>query len=325
MGYFTLPFATGSVTSLPALSVLARAIPASLHADTEHPNTSTPESCHFTLPSSCGGLHATLRKSAFHSEADRLLFYIKALPTLSEAPAKIKLLHCYTVMVNEDFKPSYWGVTSPLDLQDWQPPRFPAQALRLNAHKPAALNFLGLFQPALLYLFRLPWGGNCSNCRATISVVQPRAAPIPLGKMDQGKVSTPPRPAEEKEWWGSHSWACPVPQKGKDGPCYSTRYQQVSAAGEERHLWSEHGLSDAQSGAGNGCFPPKAPLPEQGLAPQDSPSPAVRAPGAPGNPTTSSLRSHNKSWKYNKTQFQCKPLFNFPLCTTEPATYKVLV
>lgn len=52
---------------------------------------------------------------------------------------------------------------------------------------------------------------------------------------------------------------------------------------------------------------------------------AERAPGPPGIPTTSSLRSRNESWKYNKTQFQCKPLFNFPFCTIEPATYKVLV
>lgn len=37
------------------------------------------------------------------------------------------------------------------------------------------------------------------------------------------------------------------------------------------------------------------------------------------------FRTLNNRWKHNKTQFQCKPLFNFPLHTTDPAAYKVLV
>lgn len=54
------------------------------------------------------------------------------------------------------------------------------------------------------------------------------------------------------------------------------------------------------------------------------PPPARRATAAPGTfqPTVS---GHTMEAENITTQFQCKTLFNFPLCTTEPAIYKVLV
>lgn len=88
----------------------------------------------------------------------------------------------------------------------------------------------------------------------------------PWRKQTEGRPGPPPRSAEEDEWWGSCSWGYPAPEKGKDGFCYSTRYQQSSATGKKRQPWSEHKLSDVERSAGNGCFSPKSPLAEQGGA-----------------------------------------------------------
>lgn len=138
----------GNFISLHALGVLAQATPAGL--GTGYPNTSASQSCHFAFPPSREGFQAMLWGSAFHREAQHLLFYSQALPGLPQAPP---LLHC-----NGDVKTSNLPTGAPqpaLTREILTSTRFLAHALMRNLHKPVAFNFLSLFQPALGYLFKV--------------------------------------------------------------------------------------------------------------------------------------------------------------------------
>lgn len=292
----------GNLILLHALGTLAQAIPASLH--TEHPNTSTSKSCHFAFPSSCDGFCATLWRAAFHREAHHLLFYSKALLTLSEGPAKIKLLHCYTAMATWRLPNLLTGASQPaLTCKILTMARFPPRTPMLNAHETVAFNFLSLSHPALLYLFRSPWGGNCSDCRTTMSVAQPQAALEKNGQQEGQECPWDPQRKRNDEAAVAEAAPChrkarmgfaaapdiSNPQGRKGNPGVSTNSDVQSSAGKGALLPNPHWQSRARL---RRTHPPRL---KELLEHQASPQPAVSAPLTKAENTTKPSFSANHS------------------------------
>lgn len=240
-----------------------------LHADTQHPNTSTSDSCHFAFPPCRDRLHAAPQRSARHSQAHHLLIYVKALLTLAEAPAKNKLHRYYTVITTWSLQTFLLGLHSlPWPARFWKLPGSQCTPM-LNAHTPLAFNFLGLFQPAHVFRKSQWLQDNCFSGTATGSPDNP-------GENRQKEGQEPPEIHRGRGMTRRQGWA-PLQHQ----------YQQPIATGEKPQPWSEHECSDVRSCAGNSCFSPKSPLPQQGLAPQDSPCPSCRS-------SWSTRRPHNQ-------------------------------